>query len=202
MAKINCTVFLLVTLLAASSPGQAEVLHAERGGFVIRLEQRVIAPPQTAWRMLVGHVGEWWHSDHTFSGNSENLYIEERPLGCFCERLGPTDAVVHLTVTAIEANKLLRLTGGLGPLGLMGVSGNMVFSLSPDESATNIALEYRVGGYHPEGLDTMAPAVETVLAEQMRRYVQFVESGSPELPPSEADIPMEPVPQAPQDFER
>lgn len=162
------------------SPARAEVMHAAESGFVVRHERTVLAPPETAWRMLIGHVGEWWHPDHTYAGDASSLYIEARPLGCFCERIGPGDVVVHLTVTMLRENRLIRLTGGLGPLGLMGVNGNMTVSLLPSEEETLVALEYRVGGYDPDGLERIAPAVDAVLGEQMDRFVRFVEAGSPD----------------------
>lgn len=177
---IKQTVFSLCVLCVGLvvMPANAEVVSAAENGFVVRHEIEVIAPKETAWRMLVGHVGEWWHEDHTYSGDASNLYIESRPLGCFCERLSESDAVVHLTVTVILENNLLRLTGGLGPLGLMGVDGNMTFSFSGDESTTKIAMQYQVGGYSPDGLDALAPAVDGMLGEQLERFIRFVESGS------------------------
>jgi uncharacterized protein YndB with AHSA1/START domain len=171
-------VFAASTL--ATTSAAADVLHAEAAGFVVRHERTMLAPPETAWRMLVGHVGEWWHPDHTYAGSAANLYIEERALGCFCERIGADDVVVHMTVTMLREDALLRLTGGLGPLGLMGVDGNLTISLLPQEESTALALEYRVGGYDPDGLDQIAPAVDYVLGEQMDRFVRFVESGSPD----------------------
>ncbi|MEO0574229.1 MAG: ATPase [Pseudomonadota bacterium] len=185
-----------VAALAAASwstAARSEVLHADVSGFVVRHQVAVMAPRETAWRMLVGHVAEWWHSDHTYSGNAANLYIEERALGCFCEQLGEQDAVVHLTVTAIRTGSLLRLTGGLGPLGLMGVDGNMVFSFGESEGKTIVVLEYRVGGYDPDGLEAIAPAVDGMLGEQLERYVRFVESGSPTAEDS-ADDALAPIP--------
>ncbi|MEM7610772.1 MAG: hypothetical protein AAF270_03790 [Pseudomonadota bacterium] len=199
MKSIVCRVSIVIVAMSCLvTMAHGEVLHAEPSGFVVRHEQRVVAPPETTWRMLVGHVGEWWNSDHTFSGNAANLYIEERPMGCFCERLGESDAVVHLMVTAVRQHSLLRLTGGLGPLGLMGTNGNMTFSLVNDGDATMIALEYRVGGYDPSGLDTIAPAVDATLGEQLARFVRFVESGSPEVDPVDDEQAQEPrVPEPP-----
>lgn len=167
----------------------AEVVDAAESGFTVRHEIEVIAPRETAWRMLVGHVGEWWHDDHTYSGDAANLFIEERPLGCFCERLSEDDAVVHLMVTVIQQNALLRLTGGLGPLGLMGVNGNLTFSFDGDSTSTRIAMQYQVGGYSPDGLAAIAPAVDATLGAQLARYVRFVESGSPESGVSEVESP-------------
>lgn len=173
------TLLLAGWMTVAALPSVAEVVDAADNGFTVRHEFGLVAPPETAWRMLIGHIGEWWDSDHTYSGDASNLYIEARPLGCFCERLSQSDAVVHLTVTVIRENSLLRLTGGLGPLGLMGVDGNMTLSLGSDERGTRIAMQYQVGGYSPDGLAGMAPAVDAMLGNQLARFVRFVETGSP-----------------------
>lgn len=180
--RLRCSLlsFVLIAGLGVAPVSHGDVLHADVSGFVVRHEVALMAPRETAWRMLVGHVGEWWHDDHTYSGSADNLYIEERALGCFCEQLGEQDAVVHLTVTAIRSGSLLRLTGGLGPLGLMGVDGNLVFSFGERDGKTIVVMEYRVGGYDPDGLESIAPAVDAMLSEQMARYVRFVESGSPD----------------------
>ncbi|MEL7310972.1 MAG: ATPase [Pseudomonadota bacterium] len=190
MNAFNRQLCVLLVLMSVVANGRAEVLHAEKTGFVVRHELRVVAPRETVWRMLLGHVAEWWDSAHTYSGDATNLYIEPRALGCFCEDLGAADAVVHLTVTAIRKESLLRLTGGLGPLGLMGVDGNMTFSFADDESGTAMAMEYRVGGYDPDGLDQIAPAVDATLGLQLERLVRLIETGSAEPlsdSPSETD---------------
>lgn len=169
----------LLAALAAPSAARAEVTAAAAHGFTIRTEAAVDAPPDTVWRMLTAHVGEWWNGAHTYSGEAHNLYMEIRPNGCFCETLGEQGVVVHLTVTFVEPGRMLRLTGGLGPLGLMGVNGNMTWSLGDEEGRTRIALDYAVGGYDPRGLDQIAPAVDRVLGEQLLRLKRFIETGAP-----------------------
>ncbi|MEL7025203.1 MAG: hypothetical protein AAGL69_15815 [Pseudomonadota bacterium] len=178
MRLINKQAVMAVLFASLAATSSAEVLHAEKTGFVVRHELRIVAPRETVWRMLLGHVAEWWDGAHTYSGDATNLYIEPRALGCFCEDLGAADAVVHLTVTAIRKENLLRLTGGLGPLGLMGVDGNMTFSFADDETGTALAMEYRVGGYDPDGLDQIAPAVDATLGLQLERLVRLIETGS------------------------
>ena len=193
-----CLVLAAMLLPAA----RAEVTDAASGGFIVRIEHTVVAPRATVWRMLTGHVSEWWDGNHTYSGSAANMFIEARPLGCFCETLGDGGAVVHMTVTMINPGKVLRLTGGLGPIGLMGAEGNMVFSLVDDGENTQLSLEYRVGGYHPDGLETVADAVDGVLTEQVQRLVSLVEAGSPQAMPSQApgdstppaDTPSDPAP--------
>ena len=92
----------------------------------------------------------------------------------------------------LRENRLLRLTGGLGPLGMMGVDGNLLISLFPSDDSTRIVLEYRVGGYEPDGLARIAPAVDGVLGEQIDRFVRFVESGSPDDSVPEDVMPEDP----------
>lgn len=179
-ARALATLLLLLSSGAlAPTPAAGEVTAAAAHGFTVRAETAVAARPETVWRMLTAHVGEWWDGAHTYSGQAGNLYIETRPNGCFCENLGEDGAVVHLTVTFVEPGRMLRLTGGLGPLGLMGVNGNMTWSLSAGEGGTRIALDYAVGGYDPRGLDQIAPAVDRVLSEQLQRLKRFIETGAP-----------------------
>jgi len=177
MRQALARILLISTLLSAGTNAGAEVIDSGPGGFSVRHQIAIKAPADTVWRMLVSHVGEWWHRDHTYSGSSANLFIEPRALGCFCERLGDEGAVVHMTVTFVNPGKMLRLTGGLGPLGLMGVDGNMTFSLSAGDGLTYVKLDYMVGGYSPDGLASIAPAVNQVLVEQLQRLRHFVENG-------------------------
>ena len=72
---------------------------------------------------------------------------------------------------------MLRFTGGLGPLGLMGVSGNMTLEFEDHDDGTLVTLNYAVGGYLDGGLDAIAPAVDTVLVEQVTRLKALVETG-------------------------
>ena len=159
---------------------QAEVLDADAHGFTIRINTTVGAERMAVYKAAVDNVGNWWHSDHTISGFAQNLYIDARVPGCFCEKLGQGAGIVHMTVTYISPGIILRLTGGLGPLGLMGVDGNMTWEFDDAAEGTVVTLNYAVGGYYADGLDSIAPAVNGVLAEAMMRLRGFVETGDPE----------------------
>ncbi|MEJ2602852.1 MAG: ATPase [Gammaproteobacteria bacterium] len=159
--------------------GAAEVVSSAANGFTVHTEIEVDGQIDGAWRMLTVHIGEWWDGAHTFSGEARNLYLETRPNGCFCEKLGDEGSVVHMTVTFVDPGRMLRLTGALGPLGLRGVAGNMTWSFGEAEGRTRIALHYAVGGYDPEGLDKLAPAVDRVLTEQLLRLQRLIQTGDP-----------------------
>ena len=67
--------------------------------------------------------------------------------------------------------------GGLGPLGLMGVSGNMTWEFEDHEDGMQLTLNYAVGGYLNGGLDAVAEAVDGVLVEQIENLRKLVEAG-------------------------
>ena len=80
----------------------------------------------------------------------------------------------------VNPTHMLRMTGGLGPLGLMGVDGNMTWEFEDDENSTRVRFTYAVGGYSASGLDEMAPAVDVVIGEALGRLKAYVETGTPE----------------------
>ncbi|MDH4046930.1 MAG: ATPase [Gammaproteobacteria bacterium] len=156
----------------------AEVADADINGFTVRHTINIAAVREDVYRAAVHDVGKWWSDDHTMSGVAANMSIDARPLGCFCETLGDGAGVVHMTVTFVNPLVMIKLTGGLGPLGLMGVDGNMTWEFDDGEAGTDVTLNYAVGGYMDGGLNSIASSVDAVLVEQMSRLKAFVEAGS------------------------
>ena len=58
----------------------------------------------------------------------------------------------------------------------MGVNGNMTWEFEDAEGGTRMTWTYAVGGYLAGGLDTIAPTVDGVLAEQMQNLASLVAS--------------------------
>jgi len=174
------TTVAVLVMCAPLSAAQAEVLDADGHGFTIRIHTKVNAERMAVYKAAVENVGSWWHGDHTISGYANNLYIDASVPGCFCENLGQEGGIVHMLVTYVSPGVVVRLTGGLGPLGLMGVDGNMTWEFDDAIEGTVVTLNYSVGGYYPDGLDSIAPAVDGVLEEAMTRLATFAETGSPE----------------------
>ncbi|MGI9219956.1 MAG: ATPase [Woeseiaceae bacterium] len=170
MRRVLC----LAALLLGAQPhnATAEVVDADKHGFTLVSEVVVDATRAEAWIAAVDDVAQWWNPDHTISGNAGLLTIDPRPLGCFCESTG--DGVVHLIVTTASENVILRMTGGLGPLGLMGVNGNMTWEFFDDENGTLIRFTYAVGGYSPDGLDSIAGAVDYVVVEALNSLKAYI----------------------------
>lgn len=169
---------LLVSVISAGT-ACAEVIDAAPAGFSLVQEVTIAAPRAEAWRAAVEDVGQWWSSDHTISGDATRMSIDPQPQGCFCEAIGEHAGVVHLTVTFVNPDVLLRLTGGLGPLGLLGVDGNMTWEFFDTEEGTMVRFSYAVGGYRPGGLDEIAGPVDAVIGDALRRLKAYVETGDP-----------------------
>ena len=117
---LGSVVFLMLAAVPAQSAPQVT-----SNGFLVKLEENVNAPAVKVYDALVAQVGAWWNPEHTYSHDSKNLSIDPRPGGCFCEKLPDRGGVEHLRVVYVAPPKLLRLSGGLGPLQGSGVVGSM-----------------------------------------------------------------------------
>jgi len=169
---------VLTGAMLLSAAVNAEVTNSGPGGFTVEQVRIVDAPRMAVYDAAVNSVGRWWSSDHTVSGDASRMSIDARALGCFCEDLDEGNAVVHLVVTFVNRGVILRLTGGLGPLGLMGVNGNMTWEfLDAEGGGTRVKWTYAVGGYRQGGLDAIAVPVDYVIGEALAKLEAFVETG-------------------------
>ena len=83
----------------------------------------VQAMPALVYERLVHHVGDWWNSAHTFSHDAHNLSIQDKAMGCFCETLPDGGSVRHMEVLNAAPGKALVLSGALGPMQSLAVTG-------------------------------------------------------------------------------
>jgi hypothetical protein len=174
----GCAAIFIVAICTLSQSASADVADSAASGFTVKITTNIHEPPADVYRRLI-RVGDWWSPEHTFSGDAHNLSIEERPMGCFCEKLPNGGAVRHMRVVFLWPGKLLRLSGGLGPLQEMAATGSMSFKLSPAEGGTKLEFTYAVAGYTPQGMNALAPIVNQVLTEQINRFKNYAETGNP-----------------------
>lgn len=164
--KAILAVVLAMVMLQASGHARAEIKDQAANGFTVENSQWVPTTPAQTWRGLVQDVGVWWPADHTWWGDASKLRIDPRAGGCFCEIDGERQAW-HMTVVFADPDQLLRMTGGLGPLQGMGLTGALEWRLSAENQGTRITLWYRAGGYTPEDLRPLAKVVDKVQAQQL-----------------------------------
>ena len=169
----------LALLVAICDGAGAEVIDSAENGFTTAHEVHIHAARNKVWAAAI-NVGNWWSDDHTVDGNASRMSIEAEPQGCFCEMFENGGGVVHMSVTFVNPGIILRLTGGLGPLGLMGVDGNMTWEFFDAEGGTRAKFTYAVGGYRPGGLGAIALPVDYVIGEALQRLKAHVETGDAE----------------------
>jgi hypothetical protein len=174
----RCALLLAVALVTIGiHSAHAKVVDVAASGFTIKHNVEVNKSPAEAYAIFTGKIALWWDSEHTYSGKSENLSIDLRPNGCFCEKLENQGFVVHMTVINAQAGKLLRMTGGLGPLQGIAGTGVMTVEFKGEGQRTTVNFTYTLGGYSPGGFDKLAPLVDQVMVQQMSRYERFVTTG-------------------------
>ncbi|HYI43016.1 MAG TPA: ATPase [Sphingomicrobium sp.] len=158
---------LLVTPAVAS----AEVVSSGPNAFHLRQTYTVAAAPSAAFSSF-GQIAKWWSADHTYSGDAAKLSMQMRAGGCFCEQL-PGGGIEHLRVSYIDAPKRVVLTGALGPLLYQAVAGVMDVQIEATGTGSKVTMEYKAAGFASGGADKLAPLVDAVLAEQMKRFTAF-----------------------------
>jgi len=161
--------FAAIALLV-SGPATAAVVSADAHNFIVRESVETKVPPASAWGSFL-KIGQWWSGDHSYSGKAENLTIDAKAGGCFCERVGD-GGVEHMRVAIVLPGKRLVMTGSLGPLVYEATAGVMDVTFEPSAGGTKVTMEYRASGFAQGNADKLAPLVDQVLSEQLRRYAE------------------------------
>ncbi|RMG70821.1 MAG: SRPBCC domain-containing protein [Bacteroidetes bacterium] len=170
----------MILLLPLLLPGwlSAKVIDSTAHGFTIQHSLLLDASPMEAYQAFVD-VSQWYDAGHSYSGSAANFYLQPQPGGCLCERLPEGGGVQHMQVVFVAPGQMVRLSGGLGPLQAMAVSGSMSWTFQAEGDQTRLTLTYTVGGYRPGGLQVLAGPVDGVLGHQASRLQRYLATGSP-----------------------
>ena len=164
-------------LVLAAPTAQGKVVETGTDRFVTRDTASVKATPLAAWLALV-KPGEWWNPEHSWSGDARNMTITPQGGGCFCERIPVGDSgnssamegsARHAEVLQAFPMKVLRMRGGFGPLQGEPATGVLTITLKEVPGGTRILWEYNVGGPMRYKVAEIAPAVDAVMTEQLKR---------------------------------
>lgn len=159
---IAAVLFAIVT-----TPAIADVVKTEAAGFVVEKTVTIDASADTVWETLRAPQ-RWWSKEHTWSGDSANLYIDSQATGCFCEKLPGKGSVQHARLIFVDKGKMLRMEGAFGPLQGEAIVATLTFELSPEgDKATKVKMTYVAGGYSPTGFEKLAPLVDGVFGTQL-----------------------------------
>lgn len=171
----NSRITLGACLLGLISLGaQAEVTHQAAGGFTIKHQTETSLAPDQLYRALTNDVRDWWNPAHSYTGNGDNLRIDARGGGCFCEQLA-NGSMEHMRIVYAETGKLLRMMGGLGPLQTIAAGGPLDWAITATDVGSKLTVTYQVGGYLEGGLQAWAEPVDGVIGEQVLRLKQHAD---------------------------
>ncbi|SDZ76879.1 ATPase [Microbulbifer marinus] len=171
--KATTVVGALLLGMAGAGLSHAEVVTKSAGEFSIKLEQELAQDSAAVYRGLAS-LPAWWNPVHSYSGSAENLSMELRAGGCFCERWDEA-SVEHLRVIYVVPGREVRLSGGLGPLQSMPVNGLMQWRIVSLGEKSLLTWEYRVWGSNANNLHVIAEPVNSVLKEQFGALRDYLE---------------------------
>ena len=165
-------VYLALPFLIFATPASAAVLGATDNGFEIQQSVNLVVPQSEAYNSF-GKIGQWWNSEHTYSGEASRLTMPLRAGSCFCETLDGGGGIEHMRVTFVQPGERVLLTGSLGPLLYEATIGVMDVKFERIAGGTRVTMNYRAAGFAKGGAAAMAPLVDQVLGDQMKRYRTF-----------------------------
>jgi len=161
---------ILAVAMTASQAG-AEIVSSSASHYELKHEALSTLPPTAIWQRLQ-NPGSWWHPDHTYSGDSRNMSVELQAGGVWREDWDGK-SVLHGTVLYLEPQKVLRLNAPFGPLQQMGVTTIWTINISAEGSGSMISFSETSGGSSHSGLDKIAPAVDFVKSEAIKRLANI-----------------------------
>ena len=168
--------------MAMAVPAHSAVTGSNEQGFAVENSVDVSADAATVYQLLA-QPARWWNGQHSYSGDAANLSLDPVAGGCFCEKVpgkpGQPGSVEHARVIHAAPDRLLRLSGALGPLQAEAVTGTLTFDIVPNGKGVQVRMSYAVGGYLRTGAAGMAPVVDRVLAEQLQGLKRAAESRQP-----------------------
>jgi uncharacterized protein YndB with AHSA1/START domain len=165
--------------LLIAGPSRGTVSDIASNGFTLKIDIHIAASPDKVYAALIAPA-RWWDSGHTFSRDANNLHLEAKAGGCWCETLPNGGSVQHLLVVYVDPGKTLRLRGALGPFQGLGVTGALTWKLKPAADGTDLSLTYALGGYNKDGFAELSQAGDEVLTTQVGRLKRWIETKSPE----------------------
>lgn len=191
MAKLAFRAILAIATFCSMTAAHAEVTNTADNGFTVQHQMVIAGDTEAVWKAMIA-PSRYWNGDHSWTGNAENFYLVPQAGGCFCELIRTTSAdnikssdgsVQHMLVIYAHDNKMLRMSGALGPLQGEAVIGTLTMQLRPQGESTMVRFTYKVGGYMEYPVAEIAPAVDGVIGEQLSRLSALF--GEPEAADAE-----------------
>ena len=168
---------LALPILCFATPASAAVLNSSDHGFEIQQSVNLVVSQPEAFTAF-GRIGQWWNNEHTYSGDAKRMSLQLRAGGCFCEPLENGGGIEHMRVAYVQPGERVVLTGSLGPLLYEATTAVMDVKVERIAGGSRVTMNYRVAGFAKGGGAAMAPLVDQVLGDQMKRFRTYA-AGAP-----------------------
>ena len=162
------TIIFLMMMFAAA-PAQAEIISSSDDHYVLRQYATSDLSVDLLWAKLI-EPSQWWHPDHTYSGDSKNLSLDLAAGGLWREDWSG-NSVYHGSVLSVIEGKMLRLDAPFGPLQGLAVSTVWTISVKSEGDKTVVTFDEIANGTLISQLDEIAKAVDYVKSEALSRLV-------------------------------
>lgn len=134
----------------------------------ISQELALKAKRRDVFRALTRDVASWWGPPY-LTNRATGLELDPCLGGAFMEKWDPGGGKLLATVTAVEPERLLELTG---PLHLGVVFGVAEFRLEDDAQGTRLSFAHRgIGEVSPDVVEAVAGGWGELLGNRLRRFV-------------------------------
>lgn len=153
--------------LIAAGGAAADIVEATPERYVLRQEASSVLAADTLWARLI-KPASWWHPDHTYSGDAANLSLEATAGGLWREDW-QGGSVLHGQVLLVLDGSTLKLDAPFGPLQDLAVTVVWTISVTSEGSGSRVVFDEIANGTAASKLDALAPAVDFVKTEAIRR---------------------------------
>jgi uncharacterized protein YndB with AHSA1/START domain len=168
MTLFRCALLTMPALLIWTSSA-ADIVASSDTHFVLRHEAASTQSRERVWERLV-RPADWWHPDHTYSGDAGHLRLDPVAGGLWREDW-PGGSVTHGEVKYVRDGEVLRLEAPFGPL--QGLGAYVIWTITVTPSDTGVTVVFDEVAMAPPGskMEEMAKAVDFVKGEAIRRLV-------------------------------
>jgi uncharacterized protein YndB with AHSA1/START domain len=167
--KVSHLLFGFILVAMFTFDVGADVIAKSPDHYTLRQEAQSSLAPETVWEKLI-NPATWWHPDHTYSGDSVNLSLDAKAGGLWREDW-EGGSVLHGSVLYVSPGKQLRLDAPFGPLQDIAVKVVWTITITPSEEGSTIVFDEIANGTDASKLDALAPAVDFVKTEAIKRLV-------------------------------
>ena len=157
--------------LVAFSPVAAEIVSASADHFVLRHEARSDLTPGELWNRLI-QPALWWHPDHTYSSNANNLRLSPQAGGLWREDW-KDGSVLHGQVVYAKPERMLRLQAPFGPLQSRGIYTVWTISITPTDGGSIVVFDEVATGSSNTDLISLAKDADFVKGEALKRLADL-----------------------------